>query len=377
MRLIGARSLKVIATALSRGAICQLCLVSISSVLVGGFLVGQVAEAQESRVVVGLALPLSGEMARYGLDIQRGAAMAQEELARRGAGISFIAEDTQLLPRMAATAAQKLINRDRVDLILSLWDTAEAVAPIAEQKRTPHVSIRWNHRVAQEFPHTFTFESTYETWVRATLEYLRSRAVRRLAVMTDISAAGWVLGREYLLKVAADYKIEVVRDIEFLGATGDINLSITKLLAEPSDYILMLHFGPSLVDTMRRLSERKVPTPIMGYFDGMEPPINVDRRPFVAQFDSQKWFLDRFSARFPGEKPSRAAFGYDLISILGQLIEHLGRRPTADEILGHFNSLRNYTGATGTISANNSRNIETTCVLKEFRNGEAVVVARP
>jgi hypothetical protein len=192
--------------------------------------------------------------------------------------------------------------------------------------------------------------------------------------MTDISGAGWVLSRDYLRQVATDYKMEIVRDIEFLGAAGDINLSVTKLLAEPSDYILMLHFGPSLVDTMKRLSERKVTTPIMGYFDGMEPPINVDRRPFIAQFDTQKWFLDRFSERFPGEKPTRAAFGYDLISILGQLIERLGRRPTADEILGHFNSLRNYAGATGTISANDSRNIETTCVLKEFRNGEAVVV---
>ena len=356
--------------------ISRVALILQLAVALASFLIANISAAEGPALSIGLALPLSGDMARYGLDIQRGAAMAKEELARRGTEMVFVAEDTQLVPRMAATAAQKLINRDRVDVIVSLWDTAEAVAPIAEQKGTPHVSIRWNHRVAQEFPHTFTFESTYVSWIRATLAYLQSQRVRRLAVMTDISGAGWVLSRDYLRQVATDYKMEIVRDIEFLGAAGDINLSVTKLLAEPSDYILMLHFGPSLVDTMKRLSERKVTTPIMGYFDGMEPPINVDRRPFVAQFDTQKWFLDRFSERFPGEKPTRAAFGYDLISILGQLIERLGRRPTADEILGHFNSLRNYAGATGTISANDSRNIETTCVLKEFRNGEAVVVAR-
>jgi ABC-type branched-subunit amino acid transport system substrate-binding protein len=302
--------------------------------------------------------------------------MAQEDLARRGVKLSFVAEDTQLLPRIAATAAQKLINRDRVDLIVSLWDTAEAVAPIAEQKRTPHLSIRWNHRVAQEFPHTFTFESTYETWVRATLEYLRSRGVRKLAVMTDASSAGWVLAREYLLTVASLYKIEVVRDIEFLGSAGDIKLSLAKLLATPSDYLLMLHFGPSLIETMRRLSERRISTPITGYFDGMEPPVNLEGRPYVAQFDTQRWFIDRFAARFTGERSYRAPFGYDLISILGQLIERLGRKPNAEEIVGHFNSLRSYAGATGTISANNSRNIETTCVLKEYRNGVPVVVPR-
>lgn len=162
-----------------------------------------------------------------------------------------------------------------MDLIVSLWDTAEAVAPIAERRGTPHVSIRWNHRVAQEFPHTFTFESTYGSWVRATLDYLRSQGVRKLAVMTDISGAGWILSREYLQQVVTEYNMEVVRDVEFPGAVGDINVSITKLLSEPSDYILMLQFGPSLIETMRRLGERKVTTPVIGYFDGMEPSVNV------------------------------------------------------------------------------------------------------
>jgi len=298
--------------------------------------------------------------------------MAKEELQKRGVEVVLIPEDTQLLPRVAATAAQKLISRDRVNVVVSLWDTAEAVAPIAEQRKTPHISIRWNHRVAQEFPHTFTFESTYVTWVRATLNFLRSKGVKRLAVMTDESAAGWVFGREYLLQVAAEYGINIVTDVQFLGAAGDINLSLTKLLAEPSDYMLMLHFGPSLVETMRRLAERKVSTPVTGYFDGMEPPVNIEGRPFVAQFDTQAWFLDRFSARFPGERPTRAAFGYDLVLILGELVTRLKRTPSADEIIGHLNALRGYAGATGVISANDSRTIETTCVLKGMHNGVAV-----
>ena len=325
-------------------------------------------------IKVGLALPLSGEMARYGLDIQRGALMAKEELAKKGIELVLVSEDTQLIPRIAATAAQKLINLDRVDVIVSLWDTAEAVAPIAEQRRTPHVSIRWNHRVAEEFPHTFTFESSYVTWVRATLDFLRSKGVKRLALMTDESASGWVFGREYLLQVVADYGIELTTDQRFMGSTGDLNLTISKLLARPSDYILMLHFGAPLVETMRRFSERKVATPVIGYFDGMEPPINVEGRPFVAQFDTQSWFAERFAARFPGERPIRAAFGYDLISILGQIVEKIKRTPTEAEILSHLNGVHDYPGATGLISSNQSRAIETTCVLKEFRNGVAVKI---
>jgi ABC-type branched-subunit amino acid transport system substrate-binding protein len=114
----------------------------------------------------------------------------------------------------------------------------------------------------------------------------------------------------------------------------------------------------------------KVATPITGYFDGMDPPINIEGRPFVAQFDTQAWFLERFSARFPGEQTIRAAFGYDLVSILGELVARLKRKPTGDEIIGHLKALRGYSGATGEISANDSRTIETTCVLKEMRGGD-------
>lgn len=127
----------------SRALLIRYLVVALTS-----FFIAHVSAAEGPALSVGLALPLSGDMARYGLDIQRGATMAKEELAKRGTEMVFISEDTQLVPRMAVTAAQKLINRDRVDVIVSLWDTAEAVAPIAEQKGVPHVSIRWNHRVA-------------------------------------------------------------------------------------------------------------------------------------------------------------------------------------------------------------------------------------
>jgi branched-chain amino acid transport system substrate-binding protein len=330
---------------------------------------------QDAKIKVGFALPLSGDGARYGLDIQRGALMAQEDLVRRGIAVAFVSEDTQLIPRVAATAAHKLINRDRVDVIVSLWDTAEAVAPIAEMNKIPHISIRWNPRVAEEFRHTFTFESTYISWVRANLEYLRSQGVKRISILSDSSSAGWIEAREYLLKVVSEFGIVIVKDIEFLGAAGDINLSIIKLLSEPSDYLFMLHDGAPIFETMKRLMERKVSIPIIGYFDGMEPPINLEGRRFIAQFDTQAWFAERYSSRFPGQRPVRAAFGFDLVSILGELVEQLKRKPSSDEILGHLNALRDYVGATGKISANASRNIETTCVLKEIRNGVGVRVA--
>lgn len=344
------------------------------------FFFSRLSSAEEARdrdhavyLKIGVAVPLSGDFAKFGVDVQRGMLMAQEEFAGRDVPLQLIFEDTQYQPRLAATAAKKLIDRDRIDVIVSLWDTAEAVAPIAEQAKIPHFSIRWNPRVAEEFAHTFTFESTYITWTRELVRFLKSTGIRRLALMTDISGAAWVMTRDSFLKEAALARMEIINDVQFSGM-NDLQIAVTKLSAKPADYIVMLHYEPTLSDAMRRLKTMGIAVPVTGFFEGMEGAEFEGRR-FVAQFDTQPWFYEKFFRKYPAEKPIKAAFGYDLVSILGKLAERVRRRPSSNEILAHLNQLRGYQGATGTISANTTRNIETTCVQKEIRNGAARVIA--
>ncbi len=333
-----------------------------------------VAAAEEAEFRIGAALPLTGETATFGVDVKRGMELAVEDLAAKGVRSRLFFEDTQLVPRLAVSAAQKLINQDKVQLLVSMWDTAEAVAPIAERAKVPHISIRWNPRVAEEFAHTFTFESTYVTWIGETLDLVKRSGASRISVMTDASGAGWVLAHENLLAQAKEKGLSVVTDVEVMAKDSEVNTAVTRLLSKPTDYIVLLQMGGLLRDVMGILQERHVTTPIIGYFEGTEDLPFAEGRPFIAQFESQPWFLEKFHQRYPGEVPMRAAFGYDLVSVLGDLILKLGRQPTEAEILQHYNTLRAFKGATGEISANDRRNIETKCVVKEIRNGKPTLL---
>lgn len=328
--------------------------------------------SQTATLKVGAAIPSSGDFAIFGKDVLRGMTLAKERLASKGVSIDLLVEDSQYIPRVAVTAAQKLIEQDKVDVIISLWDTAEAVAPVAERSKTPHFSIRWNPHVAREFPHTFTFESTYITWIAEVIRLLRSEGAKRVSLMTDISGPAWLMAKESFLDQASVQGLSVVNTVDFMGATDNLNLASDKLVSIPSDYFVMLHYEPTLSLVMRKLSERRTTTPITGYFEGMAVVPFTEGRRFVAQFDAQAWFLDLFKAKYSNETSIKAPFGYDLIMILGELVNTLKRRPRSEEITRYLSELRNYNGATGVISTSQNKNIETTCVVKKIVSGKPV-----
>jgi ABC-type branched-subunit amino acid transport system substrate-binding protein len=101
-------------------------------------------ESKSITVDIGIQLPLSGNLSFVGLDIQRGVQLALEDLKDSPIRMNVSYEDDKATPTFAASAAQSLIARRGVDVIVSLWDMAEIVAPIAERQKTPHISIRWN-----------------------------------------------------------------------------------------------------------------------------------------------------------------------------------------------------------------------------------------
>jgi ABC-type branched-subunit amino acid transport system substrate-binding protein len=166
----------------------------------------------------------------------------------------------------------------------------------------------------------------------------------------------------------------VVNDVQFMGARDDLKPAITKLLAKPGEYIVMLHYQPTIGDAMKRLQSLPLTTPVTGFFEGLEESVNLEGRRFVSQFDTQPWFYEKFYRRYPKEKPIKAAFGYDLTMILGQTLHHTQRLPTSNEIITSLSRLHDYHGATGTISSNSRRNIETTCVRKIIKNGRAELI---
>jgi len=94
-----------------------------------------------SELVVGAILPLSGDFAFIGEEIQNGMKLAQED---SDLNIRIIFEDDQFSPAVSVNAANKLINIDNIDIGLTvLVEEAKPIAPIFENSKTPLI-VAWD-----------------------------------------------------------------------------------------------------------------------------------------------------------------------------------------------------------------------------------------
>src|SRR5258707_12272234 len=121
---------------------------------------------EKTTIKIGIILPLTGDNAATGEDIRNGFLLAKNQINSPDYEYDLIFEDDQLEAQKAVLAPHKLLSSDKVDVIFSVCNSAEAVAPIAEKANKLHFAIRWIPDVAEKHRTTFTHETTYKAFAQ-------------------------------------------------------------------------------------------------------------------------------------------------------------------------------------------------------------------
>src|SRR6478609_2021159 len=99
--------------------------------------------AQDNVFKIGLILPMTGQQATTGRQIEAAARlyMAQNGDTVAGKKIQLIVKDDTSLPDVTRRVAQELVVNDKVDVLagFGITPSATAVGPIATQSKTPLV----------------------------------------------------------------------------------------------------------------------------------------------------------------------------------------------------------------------------------------------
>jgi ABC-type branched-subunit amino acid transport system substrate-binding protein len=324
-------------------------------------------------IKIGASLPFSGALGFAGQDIRRGLDLAVEDFGSEKIKYIFIYDDNEYVLSKAASSAQKLISQDKVDLMISLWDTADVISPIAEAKKIPNFAIRWNPHIAEKFTHTITVESTYQSNMDELFRMLKTLNYHNIAMITQ-EAEGWVLGAEYLRKNATRAGMNIVADEVFAGMTPDYGSLLTRIAAKKPD-VLVINSNPPHTDLIVQRAKLLIPgLPLTGYFDLIQDPSLVEGLPYIAQFDAAPWFSDRFRKAYGEDFQVRAPQAYDILKLITQVTLAKGRKLNADELIAELKKLQGIPGASGILTVNSKKNIESNCVWKMFTQGKARVV---
>jgi hypothetical protein len=136
------------------------------------------------RMKIGVACPLTGDLAEYGAAVRNGVALAREKAPAGRAAVQFVFEDNQYDPAKAVSALSKLREADEIELLYSWGETTlHAIAPIAERAKLPVVAMSLDAAPALGRAYIIRSINHAEEFAALLLEYFRKRGFAKIGVI--------------------------------------------------------------------------------------------------------------------------------------------------------------------------------------------------
>jgi branched-chain amino acid transport system substrate-binding protein len=225
-----------------------------------------VGQAQQKEPIrIGLIQPLSGPIAAAGSYIVNGAKIALDRVNAKGGvngrPLDLVIEDNKSDPAETRNAAEKLIVRDKVPVIVGAWGSSMTLAmmPLAAQHGVPLLvetssSVKITDpktpgaKVVSRISPTSELEAV---GVEPLLPQLGIKKVGYLAVNTDWGRGAVTAFGETLKKQGA--KVELV---EYVGqADTDFYSQLTKFKAAGVDSVLITDDAPKAAKMLQQMKE--------------------------------------------------------------------------------------------------------------------------
>jgi len=220
---------------------------------------------QPEPVKIGVIQPLSGPVAASGNYVRMGAEIARDWINARGGvlgrPVQLLIEDNKSDPKEAATAAEKLIVRDKVPVIMGAWGSSMtlAVMPKLEEYGVPMV-VETSSAASitkRGNPWVFRISPPSEMEALGLEKYLKDLGIKKadfLAVNTDwgrgaVTAFGDLLKRSGAGVGAAEFMDQ---------AATDMSAQLTKIRADNGDTLFLTTSVEQITLVLKQAQEQRV-----------------------------------------------------------------------------------------------------------------------
>jgi branched-chain amino acid transport system substrate-binding protein len=235
-------------------------------VLLAGALVVTPGDAQQqSPLRIGVIEPLSGPVAASGNYVRMGAEIARDWLNAKGGGqgrrVELVIEDNKSDPKEAASAAEKLIVRDKVPVIMGAWGSSMTLAAmpkleeygvpmVVETSSAASITKRGN-------PWIFRISPPSEMEALGLERYVEKLGVKRadfLAVNTDWGRGSITAFGDMLKKKGGQ-----VGAAEFMDqAATDMSAQITKIKGTGGDTLFLTTAVEQITLVLKQAQEQRL-----------------------------------------------------------------------------------------------------------------------
>jgi branched-chain amino acid transport system substrate-binding protein len=340
----------------------------VASTLVAGALsIPALAEdgVSATEILIGTHTALSGPVSAWGVGSTEGTRMRFDEASEKGIHgrkIKMIVEDSGYQVPRAVQAANKLINSDKIFLMVGALGTPMNNAVFGEQlaKGVPNLFPLTAARSMAEplHPLKFTLYSSYYDQVRAsTKHFVEKEKKSKVCTMYQDTDFGHEI-RDGVRDQAKASKVEVVAEATYGPTDTEFVAPVTKLKSAGCDLVIMgsiIRDSIQSVGTARKLGWTDVTfvgqaasyDPIVAAAPGgiMEGFYSGTGGPYAyadTSSDAVKAWFVKYKDRTKQDANSAAQYGYVSGDIVVKALEAAGKDLTRAKFLAALESVKGY-----------------------------------
>ena len=223
------------------------------------------ADAQgvsKSEIVVGSIQDLSGPLAGFGKQVRLGMMLRVDEINEQGGingrKLKLLVEDSGYDPKKAVLAAQKLVNQDKIFIMIGHIGTAQnnAAMPVQFEKNVINFFPITAAREMYEPFHRlkYSFAATYFDQVRTAMPKLvKEKAAKKACIMYQDDEFGLEVlrGGEAALKTMS---MEFAEKTSYKRGATDFSSQVARMKSSGCDFVLL---GTIIRETIGTIAEAR------------------------------------------------------------------------------------------------------------------------
>lgn len=207
------------------------------------------ASANSNTIRIGTFNPATGPAATIG-DPELKAVRLWVKLLNQKGGIDgrkieLVEYDDQSKSAMAVSYMKRLIENDKVDIVVGggVSGNALAAAPIAEAAGVPFVAMGTTSRLTEPVrPWVFKVAAGEALTVRKTLIHMKNRGVTKVGLLSSTSAFG-VSGQQAVRELVPTMGMTLVADEQYADADKDLSPQLNTIRGKGPDAVFVFGLG--------------------------------------------------------------------------------------------------------------------------------------
>jgi branched-chain amino acid transport system substrate-binding protein len=336
---------------------------------------GNTNSNSEHVIKIGVTAPLTGDLAFIGEGFKNSLLLAQKERKNTKYKYELIFQDDSFNSSRGVTAALKLINTDKVDVVVSFGSSVgNAVSPIAEKSHIPHVNAIASDPQVALGEYNFVHWTPPESEARMFLEEMKKRGIKRI-VLFEQNQAGVIAGTNAIKKFAPEYGVTIVEDKKFNEDEKDFRTLISEVKNSKAGLYALEAMSPSLEVLAKQIRSAGIKTPFSSIesFEYTQQASLFEGDWYIFASDPTQEFVNLYTKEYGKAPVVGSPNGFDIYNFIVDSAEK-SDSPTSESIKNNLYLIQNQKSANGIVSIDKDGIVVSSPTLRMIKDGKPVTI---